>query len=133
MNRGLRFAFDANTALTFVAFALLVVRPKMLPDGVGVYVDPSGYFLGYMLGAAESGLATMTFLGRRITDRQALRAISLACIVFHLCSAAVLIVTFANGGSDFPLGLWANVVIPRFGIAALCAYFGLHRLRVNAK
>jgi hypothetical protein len=132
MNRGLKLAFDINTFLTFMAFILLVAKPTLLPAAVGVHVDSTGYFNGYMLGAAEWGLATITLLGRRLTDAQALRAISTACIVFHMSSAAVMISTFATGGSDFPLGLWANVLVPRLGITVMCAYFGLYKLRVGA-
>ncbi|SFH65814.1 hypothetical protein [Bradyrhizobium sp. Gha] len=127
MNRGLRLAFDINTFLTFMAFILLVLRPTLLPAAVGVHVDKSGYFMGYMLGAAEWGLAAMTFFGRKLTDVAALRVISIACIVFHVSSAAVMVSTFFNGGSDFALGLWVNVLIPRGGISLLCAYFGLFK------
>jgi hypothetical protein len=48
-------------------------------------------------------------------------------IVFHVSSAAVMVTTFATGGSDFPLGLWVNVLVPRLGISVMCAYFGLAR------
>jgi hypothetical protein len=63
MHRGLRVAFDVNTFLTFMAFVLLVLKPSLLPEAVGWHVDSTGYFNGYMLGAAEWGLATMTLLG----------------------------------------------------------------------
>lgn len=115
--------------LTFFAFVVLVLRPELLANGVGVEIDRSAYFMGYMLGAAEWGLAAMTFFGRWLSDAQALRAISAACIVFHMTTAAVLIATFFSGGSSSPLGLWANVFVPRFGISAACAYFGLYGLR----
>lgn len=128
MNRGLYIAFLVNTFLTFMAFVLLVVKPTLLADAVGVHVDANGYFEGYMLGAAEWGLAAMTFFGRKLTDRKALRAISLACIVFHLSSGAVMVYTFFAAGSDFALGLWANVLVPRCGISVLCAYFGVYKL-----
>jgi hypothetical protein len=127
MNHGLKIAFDINTFLTFMAFVLLVIKPTLLPGGVGVHVDSSGYFDGYMLGAAEWGLAAMTFFGRKLTDVAALRVISIACIIYHLSSATVMIYTFFSGGSDFALGLWANVLIPRLGLSVMFAYFGLYK------
>jgi hypothetical protein len=127
MNRGLYVAFGINTFLTFMAFILLVLVPDLLPGAVGVHVDRSGYFLGYMLGAAEWGLAALTFFGRKLTDPQALRVICLACIVFHVSSVAVIIVTLATGGSDSPVGVAANTTV-RLTISGMCAYFGLYRL-----
>jgi len=129
MNRGLKLAFDVNTFLTFVAFILLVAKPTLLPEAVGVHVDPTGYFTGYMLGAAEWGLAAMSLFGRRLTNIQAIRVICIALIVFHMSSAAVLVATFVTGGSDNPLGLWTNVLLPRTGISVLCAYFGFYKNR----
>jgi hypothetical protein len=125
MNRGLAIAFAINTFLTFMAFILLVLVPDLLPGAVGVHVDPSGHFLGYLSGAAQWGLSAMTFFGRKVTDVHALRVMSLACVVFHVSSAAVLIATFATGGSDFALGLFANVTV-RLTISGMCAYFGLY-------
>jgi hypothetical protein len=127
MNRGLKIAFDVNTFLTFMAFILLVIKPALLPAAVGVHVDPTGYFEGYMLGAAEWGLATMTLLGRRLTDISAIRVISIACIVFHMSSAVVMIITFITHKNDFGVGLWTNVLVPRVGISLMCAYFGLYK------
>lgn len=132
MNRGLKIAFDINTFLTFMAFILLVAKPTLLPGAVGVHVDTTGYFDGYMLGAAEWGLATMTLLGRRLSDIKAIRAVSAACIVFHLSSAFVMIATFITHGSDFAPGLWTNVLVPRFGISIMCVYFGLYKTRRSA-
>jgi hypothetical protein len=127
VSRGLSVAFAANSFLTFMAFILLVAVPDALPNSVGVQSGPGSYFMGYLSGAAQWGLAAMTFFGRSLTDRAALRVIALSCIVFHVCSAAVLISTFGTGGSDFALGLWANVAV-RLTISGLCAYFGLYKL-----
>ena len=80
-----------------------------------------------MLGASEWGLAVMTLLCRRLTDRQAIRAIASGVIVFHLASAAVLVHAFLIGQSSNPTGLWANVLIPRFGIALACTYFAFYK------
>jgi hypothetical protein len=133
MNRGLSIAFGVNTFLTFMAFILLVVKPPLLGEAVGWHIDSSAHYYGYMLGAAEWGLAALTFFGRKLTDPQALRVICLAVIVFHVSSACVLMYTFFAGGSDFAPGLWTNVIVPRFGISALCAYFGLYKLSTTHK
>lgn len=128
MNRGLRIAFGLNTFLTFMAFVLLVAKPPLLGAAVGWHVGADGYYYGYMLGAAEWGLAAITFFGRKLTDPHALRVICISLIVFHLSSAAVLLYTYAAGGSTFAAGLFTNVLVPRLGISALCGYFGLYKL-----
>lgn len=127
ISKGLRLTFDINTLLTFAAFAILVATPHLLPAGIGITTNDTAQLIGLMLGAAEWGLATMTLLGRRLKDMQALRTISLGVAVFHLATAGVLLYIFFSGQSDNPVGLWANVLIPRLGIAAACIYFGLYR------
>ena len=129
MNRGLKLTFDINTFLTFMAFVLFIVDPTLLPSGVGINADSTSYFTGYMLGAAEWGLAAMTLLGRRLTDVAAIRTITWGVIVFHATSAAVMVDAFFMGQSHNPVGLWSNVLIPRLGIIVGCVYFGLYKTR----
>lgn len=133
MNRNLKITFGINTFLTLMAFVLFIVSPRLLPDGVGVAVNSSEYFLGYMLGAAELGLATMTLLGIRLTNLQAVRVIAASVIVFHLASAGVLMQVYFAGQSSNPMGLWANVLIPRFGIAIACVYFAFYKNPLTGK
>lgn len=129
MNKALKLAFDVNTFLTAMAFMLFIVSPDLLTDGIGIVSDSKEHFLGYMLGASELGLATMTLLGRNLAnkDKQAIRAIAAGVIVFHIASACVLMQAFFAGQSTNPLGLWANVLIPRFGIAGACVYLAFYR------
>lgn len=133
MNRGLSMAFGLNTFLTFMAFVLLVVKPPLLGEAVGWHIDASAQYYGYMLGAAEWGLAALSFFGRKLQEPQALRVICIALIVFHVSSACVLMYTYFVGGSDFAPGLWTNVLVPRFGISAMCGYFGLYRLSAGRR
>ena len=127
MNRGLKLTFDINTFLTFMAFVLLMVNPSLLPNGVGIHVDATSYFNGYMLGAAEWGIAAITLLGRKLTDVAGIRSIAFGLIVFHVASAAVMAHAFFAGQSHDAIGLWSNVLIPRLGITVGCAYFGLYK------
>ena len=129
MNRGLKLTFDINTFLTFMAFVLFMINPTLLPKGVGIHVDSTSYFNGYMLGASEWGIAAMTLLGRRLTDVAAIRTITWGLIVFHAASAAVMLHAFFTGQSHDAVGLWSNVLIPRLGIIVSCIYFGLYKTR----
>ena len=129
MNRGLKLTFDINTFLTFMAFVLFMISPAALPNGVGIHVDSTSYFNGYMLGASEWGIAAITLLGRRLTDVAAIRAIAWGLIVFHVASAMVMMHAFFTGQSHDVVGLWSNVLIPRLGITVSCIYFGLYKTR----
>jgi hypothetical protein len=67
--------------------------------------------MGYMLGASEWGLATVSFFARRLTDVAALRVICLGNVVFHLASAAAQLYVLTSVGSSQPLGIWANITL----------------------
>ena len=121
----LRVLFIAHAVVTFAAGILLIVAPATIPATVGIELIPRAYLLSYLLGACEVGVAVISALASRLTDRRAIRAISLGFIVMHLATAVVEVLAFAQGVGAFIL---ANVAV-RLVVAALFAYFGVYGQR----
>lgn len=115
--------------VTLAAGIVLVVAPGMIPGAVGVEVDPSAYLVSYLLGAAEMAIAVLSFGAARLTDSHALRLVSVVFIVFHLLTAAVEVLAFAQGVSAT---VWGNVAV-RVVVAGLFAYYGIHRTRTHSR
>jgi hypothetical protein len=77
-----------HAAITAAAGLALAVRPAAIPAAVGIRLPPEAYLLSYLLGAAEFGFATLSWLGAHSTELSAVRAAMLGCVVFHATSAA---------------------------------------------
>ena len=112
-----------NAFLTFAAFLLFFLAPQVLPSGVGAQIDPSAYFLGYMAGSAELGIAIISFYARKIVDVKLLSAICIANSAFHAFSVVAEILLITSGRSTEPWSLWGNMAL-RITLAALFAYYG---------
>jgi hypothetical protein len=115
-----------NTFLTFAAFILFFFAPKVLLSWVGVQIDPSAYFSGYLVGAAELGIAIISFYARKITDAKALSAICLSNAAFHAFSVVGEILLVASGRTSEPWSLWVNMAL-RTTLATLFAYFAVRK------
>lgn len=117
--RALRLLLLAHAVVTGAAGIVLVVAPGLVPGAVGIALPPSAYLLAYLLAGAEFGFAALSFLARRLTDVAALRAVVLACVVFHAASAALEAIVLAR---DANLILVANIVARLIVIALFLAW-----------
>lgn len=110
-----------NAIATFAAGIVLFVAPELIAGAVGIRIDRGAYFLYYLLGASELGLATLCFCGRTLTEPQSLRVVALTAIVFHAASGVAGVYGFTQGLSA---AVWWNVLL-RVGMVMLFAYYGL--------
>jgi hypothetical protein len=115
-----------NAFLTFAAFILFYVAPEALLNGVGAQIDPSAYFTGYLLGAAELGIAIISFYATKIKDAKVLSVICVSNAAFHAFSVVAEILLIASGRTSEPWGLWGNMAL-RTTLAALFAYFAVRK------
>jgi hypothetical protein len=67
------------------------------------------YPTGYMLGAAELGLAVLFFFGRKIQDAHALRLIIVTGATFHVASALAQLYAVVQGLAGN--AVWANITL----------------------
>ena len=116
--------FTVHGAVTLAAAVVLFLAPAAIPGAVGVAIDPTAYLVCYLLGAAEVGIAVLSFGAARLRDASAVRLVSLVFVVFHVASAAAEVYAFTQGVSGT---IWGNIAI-RAVVAALFAYFGIHRI-----
>jgi hypothetical protein len=110
--------------VTLAAGVVLIAVPGAIPGAVGIDVPTTADLVPYMLGAAEIAIAVLSFGASRLHDRPALQLVSITIIVFHLATAAVEALAFAQGGPR--AGVWANVAV-RVAVVALFAYYGLRK------
>lgn len=112
-----------HAIITFVAGVVLIVAPTVIPDTLGIQVQPSAYLLCYLLGAAEIALAFLSFMARSLRDGSALRLVALTFIVFHLATGAVEVLAFAQG---VDAKIWGNIAL-RLLISLLFFYQGIYK------
>lgn len=120
----LRKLLILHGVVTFVAAIVLVIAPELIPKTVGINLDKSAYLLSYFLGAAEFGIAYLSFFAARLKNIEALRLICASFIVFHLATAVLEIYALAQGVNT---AILANVAL-RIIISVLFGYFGLLKL-----
>lgn len=119
----LRNLFVLHALVTFVAGAVLIVAPELIPGAVGISIAPSIYLVFYLLGAAEIAIAFLSYYAKNLTDLPALRLIALTFVVFHAVTAIVEVFAFMQGVSA---AIWSNVAL-RILAVTLFAYYGLRR------
>lgn len=120
----LRIVLIVNALATFAAGLALFISPGFLGAAVDIEIGRDAYFVYYLLGASELGIAALCFLALRLTDTAALRMVCWAMVVFHAASAFAGILAYAEGLS---VAVLANVAL-RILMVALFAWFGLrHR------
>lgn len=109
--------------ITFAAVVVLIFVPTAIPKTVAINLDSKQYLLCYFLGAAELSIAFLSFLGRNIQDKQALRIICSAFIVFHIATGVLETFAWVQGVSSKIL---FNVML-RIVISALFWHYGLYK------
>lgn len=110
-----------HALLTLAAGLVLIVAPGAIPGFVGIQVTPGANLLGYLLGAAEVSLAVLSYFGRQLSDRPALRLVCLTFMSFHSLTALVEVYAFTQGVSG---RIWANVLL-RVVVTALFTHYWL--------
>jgi hypothetical protein len=113
-----------HAIITFAAGVALIVAPDLIPGAVGIQLQPSQYLVAYLLGAAEFGIAFLSFYARKLTDAHALRLVSATFIVFHSSTALVELFAFLQGASA---ALWGNITV-RVLVVILLWYYGLRKI-----
>jgi hypothetical protein len=115
-----------NAFLTFTAFILFFLGPEVLLNGVGAQIDASAYFSGSLVGAAELGIAIISFYATKIRDVKVLSVICISNAAFHAFSVVAEILLIATGRTTEPWSLWVNMAL-RITLAALFGYFAVRK------
>lgn len=118
--------FLIHAIITFAAGVVLIIVPTVIPETVDIQLTPEQYLLCYFLGAAELGIAYLSFFGRTITDGHALRIITKSFIVFHAATGLLELYGLTNGLTPKIIG---NVIL-RVIIVILFYYYGLSKKRI---
>jgi hypothetical protein len=90
--KALRAVFALHGLITLAGAVVLMVFPKAIPSMVGITITRPDYLLVYLVGAAESAFAVLSFGAIRITDWAALRLIVTTLVVVHATSGILDIV-----------------------------------------
>jgi hypothetical protein len=129
LGRGFHWLMIFNAALTFAAAVLLTISPETIPGTVGFPTVRDTYPTGYMLGAAELGLAVLFFFGRKIQDAHALRLIIVTGATFHVASALAQLYAVVQGLAGN--AVWTNITL-RTVLAGLLLYYGFVKQPVTS-
>jgi hypothetical protein len=119
----LKRLFVIHALVTFVAGAVLIVAPELIPAAVGISIDPSAYLVCYLLGAAEIAIAFLSYYAKNLTDPPGLRLIALTFVIFHAVTAIVEVFAFMQGLSA---AIWSNIAL-RILAVIFFAHYGLRR------
>jgi hypothetical protein len=103
-HKGLRALLVVHGFITLAAAIVLAAAPRLIPDLVGIDIEPSAYVFVYLLAGAEFGLAVLSFGGSRLSDARALRLIAWSCIAFHGSSGVLEVAAYAQGANAAILG-----------------------------
>jgi hypothetical protein len=117
----LRILLFVHGLITAAAGSVLVVAPGLIPDAIGIHLDPGANLVAYLLAGAEFGFAVLSFGASRLTDAGALRLVAWSCIAFHGISGVLETYAYLQGA---PPVILANVVA-RVGVVGL--FFALSR------
>lgn len=120
----LRWLLVFHAVVTLAAGVVLFGWPAAIPGTVGISLAPNSYLLCYLLGAAEIGIAFLSFATRKLQDRAALRIISGTFVVFHLTTAAGELWAYIQGLMPLIIG---NILL-RLIIAFLFIFYGIYQL-----
>lgn len=118
-----------NAVATAAAGIVLFLRPDLIAGVVGIYLDPGDYFLYYLLGSSELAFAVLCYSSRNLQNAEALRIVTLTCIVFHAASGVAGIYASIQGLS---LVVWGNVAL-RVLMVTLFIYYGIYRPSLKAE
>ena len=115
----------AHALVTLAAGIVLIVTPALIPATIHIQIRAEEFLLCYFLGAAELGLAYLSFFGRTIKDNHALQVISKTFIAFHSVTGALELYALQKGVSSKLIG---NIVL-RLVIVVLFFYYGVYKNR----
>src|SRR5215213_1313266 len=113
--------FIIHGLITLAAGIVLIAAPEVIPETVGISIPPDSYLICYLLGTAEIALACLSFFGAQLTDRKALKLISVTFVVFHFLTAVIEVYAYARGVKS---GILVNVAF-RILICLLFLYYGV--------
>lgn len=116
-----------HSIITLAAGIVLVIAPAIIPGTVNIQLLANQYLLCYFLGAAEFGIAYLSFFSRTINDQSALRIIIISFIVFHAASGILELYAFSEGVSS---KIICNIIL-RIIIVILFLYYGIYKNRVQ--
>lgn len=111
--------------MTFAAGIVLIVTPASIPKTMGIQLTPDAYLLSYFLGAAELSIAYLSFFSRDLTNKDAIKIILYAFIVFHLSTGGLEVFAFFQG---VDVKIIINVIL-RIVISALFYFLGIRNDR----
>lgn len=113
--RLLRVVLVIQGVVTLIGAVVLAAAPRALPAAVGITVERSEYLLPYLLAAAESAVAVLSFGALRLSDAAAVRLIVTAFVVLHLVSG---VLTLGYGVAVGVTGAVIPGIVARFVVAA---------------
>jgi hypothetical protein len=111
----------AHAIVTLAAGILLIIAPTIIRNTVDIQISADQYILCYFLGAAELGIAYLSFSARKIGDKYSLRIIAATFIVFHAATAILEIYELLQGVSVKIIG---NIIL-RLVVIGLFYYYGI--------
>jgi hypothetical protein len=112
-----------HAIITLAAGVVLIVAPAVIPKTVDIQIRPNEYLLSYFLGAAELGIAYLSFFSRTIQDKYALRIICTTFIVFHAATGILELYGLLQGISSKIIG---NIFL-RIVVVVLFYYYGIYK------
>jgi hypothetical protein len=127
MNTNLKILLTIHAIVTLAAGVVLIIAPTAIPKTVDIHISPEEYLLSYFLGAAELGIAYLSFYSRKINDKYALRVIIATFIVFHTATGMLEIYGLLQGVSFKIIG---NIIL-RLVVIGLFYYYGIIRAKYN--
>lgn len=119
----LKLLLVIHAVVTLVAGIVLVIEPVWIPGTVDIQINSDQYLLSYFLGAAELGIAYLSFYSRKIRDPYALRIIVTSFLIFHAATGILEIYALFQEVSPKIIG---NILL-RIGIVALFYYYGIYK------
>src|SRR5262245_19075692 len=96
-HKGLSTLLVVHGVVTLAAGIVLAAAPGLIPNVVGIHVQPNAYLLAYLLAGAEIGFAVLSFGGSRLTDTRSLKLIAWSCMAFHGSSAVLEAYAYHQG------------------------------------
>ena len=123
--KGLKITLIIHAIVTFMAAIVLIVAPTLIPKTVDITLNHDQYLLSYFLGAAELGIAYLSFQCKTITDKFALKTIIYSFIIFH--AATGLLEIYGLTAQELTSKIIGNIIL-RIVIVALLFYFWLNKI-----
>jgi hypothetical protein len=124
MNPPLHLLLAVNAVATAAAGIVLFVWPAAIPAAVGIALPPDAYFVAWLLGSAELGLAALCALALRAIEPAVIRLVCWTMLVTHATAAVADTLALAQGVAPVAVGI--NLAV-RLAMVALFWRFGLRR------